>query len=172
MPGERDDAAVWFERAATWWRESWDAGAARDAWGRPIGALKAALIAEDGPRAEELAAWALELGAEQAESVIGRYAAVLALLVLGRSAEARPIAKSLRGREDFPHAVADALSAISENDAVSYAEAIESVVASFSTRTDFLEDVAVADTALALACLAARLAIEVPLPASPVLPVA
>jgi hypothetical protein len=44
------------------------------------------------------------------------------------------------------------------------------VVASFVTRTDFLEDVAVADTALVLNELARRRGIEHDLAASPVLP--
>src|SRR5947199_5828842 len=86
----RDDrAADWLRRAAARWRESWDAGAPRDAWGRPVGALKASLLAEDEPAAEELARWTLELGTATAESPIGRYAATLALLALARWPEAR-----------------------------------------------------------------------------------
>ncbi len=50
-----DDAARWFGRAAARWRDSWDAGDARDAWGRPIGALKASLLAGDEAAVEELA---------------------------------------------------------------------------------------------------------------------
>src|SRR3954465_15514757 len=77
-------AGEWFRRAAARWRESWDAGGATDSWGRPIGALKASLLAADEPALEALAPWALELGTATAESPIGRYAAALALLVLGR----------------------------------------------------------------------------------------
>ena len=51
------------------------------------------------------------------------------------------------------------------------AEAVESVVTSFETREEFLEDVPVADTALVLAMLARRRDIDEPLPASPMLPV-
>jgi hypothetical protein len=49
-------------------------------------------------------------------------------------------------------------------------EAIESVIDSFETRDDYLEDAAVADTALVLHALARRRGIAVPLPVSPVLP--
>ena len=84
--------------------------------------------------------------------------------------EARHVAESLRERDDFPHDVADALAYISAHDVAGYAEAVESVVASFETRDEHLEDVAVADTALALQELARRRGMEHTLPASPVLP--
>ncbi|HZT16790.1 MAG TPA: hypothetical protein VFA19_12670 [Gaiellaceae bacterium] len=48
-------APEWLRRAAARWRESWDAGAPSDAWGRPLGALKASLLAGDDARVEELA---------------------------------------------------------------------------------------------------------------------
>ena len=161
------DAAAWLGRAAATWRESWQGG---ESWGRPIGAIKASLLAGDGVAAEEHAVWALEVGAERSDSAIGRYAAALALLVLARWADARHIADSLRGRDDFPHDVADALAYISAHDVVGYAEAIESVVESFETRTEFLEDARVADTALVLDALARRRGIELDLPESDVLP--
>jgi hypothetical protein len=163
-------SSEWLLRAAGRWRESWDAGAARDAWGRPVGALKAALLAGGDAAAEELARWTLELGSATAASPIGRYAAVLALLVLERWPEARHVAESLRERDDFPHDVGDALAFISAHDPVDYAEAVDSVVTSFETRTDYLEDVPVADTALVLDRLAARRGIAHELPESPVLP--
>jgi hypothetical protein len=161
------DSAEWFRRAAATWRESWNGG---ESWGRPIGALKASLLAHDEVAVQELAPWALSLGTTTAESPIGRYAATLALLALERWPEARQVAESLRGREDFPHDVADALAYIASHDVVGYAEAVESVVASFETRDDYLEDIAVADTALVLQELAKRRGIEHALPASPVLP--
>jgi hypothetical protein len=161
------DAAEWFKRAAATWRESWSGG---ESWGRPIGALKASLLAHDDLALEELAPWALSLGTSTAESPIGRYAAALALLALGRWPEARHVAESLRGRADFPRDVADALAYISAHDVVGYIEAVESIVDSFETRDEYLEDVAVADTALVLQELARRRGIEHALPASPVLP--
>jgi hypothetical protein len=163
-------APDWFRRAAARWRESWDAGAPPDAWGRPIGMLKASLLAGDEAALEALAPWTLELGTATADSPIGRYAATLALLVLERWPEARHVAESLRERDDFPHDVADALVFIAAHDPIAYVEAVEEVVRSFETRTEFLEDVPVADTALVLAELARRRGIEMPLPESPTLP--
>jgi hypothetical protein len=159
-------AAEWLRRAAERWRESFSP----EAWGRPIGALKASLLAGDEPALEALAPWTLELGTATAESPIGRYAASLALLVLGRWPEARHVAESLRGRDDFPRDVADALATIAAEDVVGYVEAVESVVTSFETREEFLEDMRVADTALVLDVLARRRGIAQPLPASDLLP--
>jgi hypothetical protein len=163
-------AGEWLRRAAARWRESWDAGSSSEAWGRPIGALKASLLAGDEPALETLAPWTLELGTATAESPIGRYAATLALLVLARWPEARHVAESLRERDDFPHDVADALAYISAHDVVGYVEAVESVIASFETRADYLEDMRVADTALVLDALARRRGIAQQLPDSEVLP--
>jgi hypothetical protein len=160
-------APEWLRRAAARWRESWSGG---ESWGRPIGALKASLLAGDEPALGALAPWTLELGTATAESPIGRYAGALALLVLGRWPEARHVAESLRERDDFPRDVADALAYIAAHDVVGYVEAVESVVTSFETRDEFLEDMRVADTALVLDALARRRGIEQPLPASEVLP--
>jgi hypothetical protein len=161
------DSAEWFRQAAATWRASWSGG---ESWGRPIGALKASLLADDEVAIQELAPWALSLGTAAAESPIGRYAAVLALLALERWPEARHVTESLRERDDFPHDVADALAYIAAHDVVGYIEAVESVVDSFETRDDYLEDIAVADTALVLQKLARRRGIEHTLPASPLLP--
>jgi hypothetical protein len=167
MAGDDRDASEWFRRAAARWRESWRGG---ESWGRPIGALKASLLGGDEPAVRDLARWTLELRTATAESPIGRYAAALALLALERWPEARHVAESLRERDDFPHDVADALAAISAADVVGYAEAVESVVASFETRADYLEDAKVADTALVLDRLARRRGIEIALPPSELLP--
>ena len=164
MAGEREESAVWLRRAAARYRESWQ-DAPPDSWGRPIGAMKALLLAGDD--ASEAAQWALDAGATEAASPIGRYAGALALLVLGRDVEARALAETLRDRDDFPRDVADALAA-ADRDA--YALAIAGVLASFEARSDFLEDVAVADTVLVLQLLAAQRGAAVDLPASPRLP--
>jgi tetratricopeptide (TPR) repeat protein len=152
MAGDREGAAEWLQRAAARYRESWDAGGAPDAWGRPIAATKALLIA--GADAGDAARWALESGAAKAESAIGRYAGVLALLVLGRDEEAAEVAASLSG--DFPKDVAAALVALGRRDPRAYREALERVRRSFEERDDFLEDIPVTDTALALDALATR----------------
>jgi hypothetical protein len=161
------EASDWFRKAAARWRESWGGG---ESWGRPVGALKASLLARDEAAVEELAHWTLELGTATADSPIGRYAGAIALLALGRWPEARHVTESLRERDDFPRDVADALAYIAADDVVGYAEAIESVVDSFETRDEHLEDVPVADTALVLQELARRRGIEHALRASRVLP--
>ncbi len=162
MAGE--DGAPWLRRAAARWRESWEF-ATPVAWGRPIGTLKALLLAGDD--VDDTARWTLELGAPTADSPIGRFAGTLALLSLSRRDEALHVAQPLDG--DFPRDVADALTAIARGDASAYSEAVASVVRSFETRDDYLEDVPVADTALVLDVLAKRNGIEAAVPASPVL---
>jgi hypothetical protein len=160
-------APEWFRRAAGRWRESWRGG---ESWGRPIGALKASLLAGDEAAVDEVARWTLELRTVTAASAIGRYAAVLALLALRRADEAGHVAATLRGRDDFPDDVAGALAAIAAGDAEAYASAVRSVVTSFEVREAFLEDARVADTALVLDLLARRLDLAVDLPVSEVLP--
>jgi hypothetical protein len=152
MDGDREGAAEWLTRAAERYRESWDAGTASNAWGRPIGAIKALLLA--GADTDEAGRWALDAGAVEAESPIGRYAGALALLVLGRDEEAAAATRTLGG--DFPQDVADALAALAAHDADAYRVAVASIRRSFETREDFLEDVPVPDTALVLDVLAAR----------------
>ena len=122
------------------YRESF-AEAPPDSWGRPIGAMKARLIAGDEDGAAEDARWALDAGAAEAGSPIGRYAATLALLVLGRDHEARVLADDLRTHEGFPTDVGDALAYLAAGDPIGYTEAIESVLESFETRGEYLEDV-------------------------------
>jgi hypothetical protein len=167
MDGRRDESAEWLRRAAGRYRESWQE-APPDSWGRPIGAMKSLLIAGDD--ASEAAQWALAAGAADAASPIGRYAGTLALLVLGSDVEARVLASTLRDRDDFPRDVADALTTVAAADRAGYRVAVESVLESFETRTEFLADVAVADTVLVLQLLAAERDIAVDLPASPRLP--
>lgn len=162
MLGRGYEAGTWFARAAERYRESF-LEAPPGSWGRPIGAVKARVLAGDWSGAEDEACWALSTGCEDADSPIGRYAACLALLVLGRDGEARLIAASLQGRDDFPADVADALAALSSADAAGYADAARSVLRSFETREDYLEDIPVADTVLVLQALAARRGLDVPL---------
>jgi hypothetical protein len=164
------EAGLWLRRAAERWRESWDLGASADAWGRPVGALKASLLAGDDAAVSALAAWTLELGVDEASSPIGRYAAGLARLATGDAGAAQDHAAWLAGRDDFPDDVAHALAAIAAGDERRLRPALAAVVASFETRDDYLENVAVADTALALARLARRRGLEAELPRSPVLP--
>ena len=156
MQARSDEAGEWFRRAAARYRESF-ADAPPGSWGRPIGAIKALVLADDWAGAEEAARWALEAGAERsADSPIGRYAAALALLVLGRRrAGARPHADAIRTRDDFPTDVGDALAYLAAQDVVGYTEAVEAVLESFESREEYLEDIPVADTVLVLQALAA-----------------
>jgi tetratricopeptide (TPR) repeat protein len=168
MLGRPDEAAQWLERAAGRYRESF-----RDAppgsYGRPIGAIKALVLAGDWAKAEEAARWALESGAGDADSPIGRYAAALAQLVLDRPAEARRHADAIRTRDDFPHDVGDALAFLAAQDIAGYEIAVVSVLASFERRDEYLEDLPIADTVLVLQALAERRGMAVYL-SSPLLP--
>ncbi len=156
MEGRTDEAADWFARAAERWRESWD-DAPAGSWGRMIGVIKARILADDWPGAEAAARWTLEAGAADAGSPIGRYAACLASLVLRDDLRARVLADGIRLRDDFPHAVADALRMIAAGDDLpGYVLAVEEVLDSFETREEYLEDVAVADTVIVLQALARR----------------
>jgi tetratricopeptide (TPR) repeat protein len=168
MQGNRRRAAEWFTRAAARYRESFP-DAPPGSWGRPIGAVKALVLAGDWPGAEEAATWTLETGAAESDSPIGGYAAALALLVLGRDGEARRHADEIRIRSDFPADVGDALAFIAAQDVVGYAVAIEAVLDSFEAREEYLEDLPVADTVLVLQALAARRGMSADL-SSPLLP--
>ena len=152
MLGDAAGAREWFGRAVEAYRESW-ADAPPGSWGRPIAAMKSRLLVGDAADAE--ARWALDAGADESDSPVGRYAAALAHLVLGNDERARVHAEAVRTRDDFPRPVGDALATIAAGtDAVGYVEAIEAVLESFETRSEYLEDVPVADTVLVLQALA------------------
>jgi hypothetical protein len=170
MKGRREEAAARLVRAAERYRESF-ADAPPGSWGRPIGAMKARLLGGDWDGATADARWALEAGAAAADSPIGRYAAALALLVLGDDEHARIHADTIRTLDDFPAEVGDALAFLATRDVVGYAEAVEEVLESFEERDEYLEDIPVADTVLVLQALAARRGIAVEL-SSPLLPIA
>jgi hypothetical protein len=168
MRRETEQAAGWFSRAAAAYEASY-ADAPPGSWGRRVAMIKCSILAGDWPRAEAYARGTLDEHAAEADSPIGRYAAALALLTLERPEDARPVASSLRERDDFPPDVADALATIAAEDAPGYLIAIESVLESFERRDEYLEDIPVADTVLVLQALARRrrMAGEV---ASPLLP--
>jgi hypothetical protein len=168
MLGRAADAATWFDRAARRYRESF-ADAPAGSWGRPIGAIKARLLAGAWNEAGAEAGWALDVGAAESASPIGRYAACLALLVLGRDREARVLANGLRTHDDFPAAIGDALATIAAEDVAGYDEAVRAVLESFETRDAYLEDIPVADTVIVLQALAGRRGLGAEL-ASPLLP--
>jgi hypothetical protein len=168
MAGRADEGREWLLRAADRYRESWP-DAPPGSWGRPIGAMKSRLIAGDGDGAREDARWALDAGAAGSESPIGRYAAALAELVLGEDSRAAALAATLAGEESIPPAVTASLQTLATGDATGYEAAIRALVADFEARDEFLEDVPVADTVLALQALAIPRGLSVTLE-SPVLP--
>jgi hypothetical protein len=155
MQGRDGEATEWFSLAAERYRESFT-DAPPGSWGRPIGAMKNLLLGGDWEGAQAAAEWALSVGAAGAESPIGKYAACLALLILERDREARVLADDLRTHEGFPTDVADALAMISAQDVAGYTLAVESVLESFETRDEYLEDVPVADTVIVLQTLATQ----------------
>jgi hypothetical protein len=155
MAGDTEEGREWFARAVERYRESYEL-APPGSWGRPIAILKARILSGDWDGAEQDARWTLEQGAGDAESPIGRYAATLALLVLGRDQEARVLADGLRTCDGFPGPVAAVLAAIAAEDTLGYSDAIEAVLESFETREDYLEDLPAADTVVVLQAFAAR----------------
>jgi tetratricopeptide (TPR) repeat protein len=168
MLGRPDEAADWFHRAAERYRESFPE-APPGSWGRPIGAMKALTLAGDWPAAEDAARWTLEAGAGESQSPIGQYAAAVASLVLDRPPDARRYADAIRTRDDFPNDVGDSLAFLAAQDVAGYEFAVESVLESFETRGEYLEDLPVADTVLVLQALAERRGIAAEL-SSPLLP--
>lgn len=154
MNGRSDVAAQRLVQAAERYRESYR-DAPPNSWGRPIGALKARAIAGAWDGAVKDARWTLAERADVADSPIGRYAGCLALLVLGEDARALDVAVSLR-EGDFPAEVARALRALAEPEPAAYRAAIVEVLRLFEARDEYLEDIAVADTVIALDSFAGR----------------
>lgn len=153
MAGREDESHAWLDRAVERYRESFGEAPA-GSWGRPIAAMKARLLSGDEAGAADAARWALEAGAASAESPIGRYAAALASSILGDWEDARVHADAIRVHKDFPSDVGDALAFVAAEDLIGYIDAVERVLGSFEARSDFLEDVPVADTVLVLQALA------------------
>lgn len=168
MGGDTEEAREWFARAVERYHESFEL-APPGSWGRPIAILKARILAGDWDRAEADARWTLEQGPGETESPIGRYAGILALLVLGRDDEAGVLADGLRAHDGFPAPVGAALASIAVHDPLGYIEAVEAVLESFEIREDYLEDLPVADTVMVLQALAARRGMAAEL-SSPLLP--
>jgi tetratricopeptide (TPR) repeat protein len=169
MLGDEDAAITRFQDAARTYLASY-ADAPPGSWGRLIAMMKASILAGDWAAAEEYARKTLDEGALESPTPIGAYAAALALLNLGRDEDARPAASSLRDRDDFPPAVADAVATLAAGDTAAYTIAVEEVLESFEQRDEYLEDIPVADTVLVLQALARRRGMAAPLAASAVLP--
>jgi hypothetical protein len=169
MLSDEHAAAVRFRDAARTYLDSY-ADAPPGSWGRLIAMMKASILADDWPAAEEYARKTLDEGALESPTPIGAYAAALALLSIGRDEDARPPSSSLRDRDDFPPAVADAVATLAAEDTAGYAIAVEEVLESFQQRDEYLDDIPVADTVLVLQALAERRGMAAPLAASALLP--
>jgi len=159
MAGSTDEARAWFTHAVARYRESYEL-APPESWGRLIAILKADVLSDDWDAAETDAQRTLAEKSAKAQSPIGRYAATLALLVLGRDAEARVLADELRTHDGFPTEAGDALAMIAAGDPIGYIDAVESVLESFEARDEYLEDLPVADTVLVLQALARKRGLE------------
>ncbi len=139
-------------RASRLYRASWDA-AGPASFGRLIGMLKAAVIADDDAAAAA-ATYARTEIPDDAGSPPARYAVAVAALVLGDDAGAEAAAAGMRAGSPAFVRAADAVIALARGDAAAYATAVRAIVADFEGRTAHLTGVAIADTALMLERLA------------------
>jgi hypothetical protein len=153
LAGDRAAAHLAFTEAADLYRQSWEE-APPSAYGRLVGMLKAATLAGDG--AEE-AGYAREALADaDPDSVTAAYARGLAALILGEDVEAEGCARRMGSGGDAFARTAEAIAAVAARDAGRYEAALAAIVRDFEARTEHLTGVAIADTALVLATLAAR----------------
>jgi hypothetical protein len=150
LTGDWAQARARLHEAADHYRRSWDL-APPTAYGRLIGMMKAAVLAGEGVEAAVYARRELD-GVHG--SAAAAYALALAALVDGDDDSARERAQEMRGGSDALDRTADAIDAITEHDAKSYAAAIAAIVRDFEGRSEHLTGVAIADTALCLELLA------------------
>ncbi len=169
MLGDRDGAVSLLRRAADEYGTSWRA-APPGSWGRPIAMLRCRLMAGDPEGARRDAEAALGAGAADATGPIAGYCAAVALLVLGRDADAGPVAQRIAEEGLEPAAVARALAALAAHDEDALRVARREVLRSFEEREAFLEDTPVADTVLVLDALARERELALERLESPLLP--
>lgn len=131
-------------------------------WGRLIGALKMAVLAQDG--AEDVARQAIA-DAEGAEGPAAGYARALAAVILDRP----PDTASMAAAGDAFARTGRALDALAARDAGAYSAALDEIVADFAAREQHLSGVPVADTAMVLERLAEQRGMAAH-PASPLVP--
>ena len=153
LAGDRAAARVAFAEAAALYRRSWEE-APPSAYGRLVGLLKSAVLAGGGESEARYAHDAL-VDADP-ESVTAAYARALAALIVGEDDVARACASRMStGGEAFGR-TAEAIAGIADSDPGRYEAALAAIVRDFEARTEHLTGVAIADTALVLATLAAR----------------
>jgi hypothetical protein len=166
LSGDVSAARAEFAQAATLYRESWEA-APPSAYGRLVGMLKAAVLAGGGDSEARYARDAL--ADADPESVTAAYARALSALIIGEDSEAEAWAgRMLGGGEAFAR-TGEAITGIAASDRGRYEAGLTAIVRDFEARTEHLTGVAIADTALLLATLAARRGIVADVQ-SPVLP--
>jgi hypothetical protein len=168
LSGDAAAARGAFAQAAELYRQSWEE-APPSAYGRLVGMLKSAVLSGAGDT--EAAAYASRALADaDPESVTAAYARALAALILGEDGEAAMWAeRMLSGGEAFAR-TGEAIGALAVPDPGRFSAALTAIVRDFEARTEHLTGVAIADTALVLATLAARRGIMAAVE-SPVLPV-
>ena len=150
------DGREWFARAAERYRESWE-HAPPGSWGRPIGAMKARILAGDWDGADggrALGARRRRGGVRLADRPLCGRARVTACSGRGPRCASRPTPRALT-RRSRPRSQTRS-PCIAADNPVDYADSVEDVLESFETREAYLEDVPVADTVLVLQALAAR----------------
>jgi len=149
LAGDAGTAGAAMRAAAGLYRASWDAAPPRS-YGRLIGMLKAAVIAED---ASEAAAYAREQVGD-ADSPPSHYVLAMAALVTGDDQSARAAAGGMRAGSPAFGRAADAIEALADADPGRYAIAVREIVTDFEGRDEHLTGVPIADTALMLERLA------------------
>jgi hypothetical protein len=166
LSGELESARAAFGQAAELYRRSWEAAPA-SAYGRLVGMLKSSVLAGGG--LDEARYVRAQLADADPESVTASYARALAALVLSDDPEAGAWASRMGAGTDAFGRTAEAIAALAAHDEGNYAVALAAIVHDFEQRTEHLTGVAIADTAVMLAALAARRGIVAGVE-SPVLP--
>ena len=166
LSGDRAAAQAEFAEAAALYRQSWEE-APPSAYGRLVGMLKSAVLAGGGDSEARYARDAL--ADADPESVTAAYARALAALILGEDQAAGTWAGRMLGGGDAFARTGDAIGALAAPDPARFEAALTAIVRDFEARTEHLTGVAIADTALVLATLAARRGIVAEVQ-SPVLP--
>jgi len=149
LDGDAAGGAARLREAAERYRASWELAPPRS-YGRLIGMLKAAVIAED---ASEAAAYAREQVGD-ADSPPSHYVLAMAALVTGDDQSARAAAGGMRAGSPAFGRAADAIEALADADPGRYAIAVREIVTDFEGRDEHLTGVPIADTALMLERLA------------------
>jgi hypothetical protein len=152
LAGDAPAAATHLRAAAAHYRDSWKLAPPRS-YGRLIGALKAAVIAGDGP---DEAAYARAQVGFKGDSPSSWYVLAIAALIDGDDALAALAAEGMRAGSPAFVRAADAIAGLAAHDVQAYAAAVQAIVEDFEGRDEHLTGVAIVDTALMLDRLAKR----------------